>query len=419
MNNKNNTPPHDVATVLLGSTEPALAAARDLARRGVRVIAVHFGEGRPPMASSRWLELKNAPPLEAELAVVAWLRELAAELGGKPVLLPTLDRTVALLHRRRAELADCYRFYVWESPLLAELGSKVGLGRVAERYGLPVPRTVSPVTRADVLRAAAELRFPCIVKPEFTNAWWTPAAAALGLDRKAIEVASVEQLLGVWARSERLGARVVIQEKIVGPDSEHMSYFVIVAPDGARRGEMVAQKLRVHPPRFGVGCYAVASERADALAVGRDVVERLGYRGFASVQLKRDTRDGKLHLVEINLRLPLLSELAIRAGRSFPFYYYSICLGADFVESPLRVGQAWMSLRRDFSSMRTYAREGTVAWACWCRDLLRRPAFPVFRWDDPAPAIVASWQWLLTTVRRGGRVGPVAVANERRASRVT
>jgi predicted ATP-grasp superfamily ATP-dependent carboligase len=410
-----------VPAVVLGATEPALAAARDLASHGVRVIAVHFGEGRPPAGYSRRLELRNAPPLEDESAVVAWLRALAAQLGGEPVLLPTLDRTVLLVHRRRADLLPCYRFYLWDSPLLTELGSKVGLARVAAQYGLPAPRTVSPVTRADVERAAAELRFPCIVKPEFTNAWWTPAAAALDLDRKAIEVASTEQLLDVCARSERLGARVVIQEKIVGPDCGHMSYLVIVAPDGARRGEIVAQKLRIHPPRFGVASYAVASERADAVAIGREVVERLQFRGFASVQLKRDSRDGRLYLVEINLRLPLLLEVAIRAGRSFPLYYYRICLGQGFVEPPLRIGQAWMSLRRDLSSMRTYAREGNFAWARWCWDWLRQPAFPVFRWDDPAPAIVASWTWLRTTVRalwsprRPGRESARATARYRRS----
>jgi predicted ATP-grasp superfamily ATP-dependent carboligase len=282
--------------------------------------------------------------------------------------------------------------------VLAELDSKVGLGRVAARCGLRAPRTVSPMTRADVVRTAADLRFPCIVKPGFTNAWWTPAAAALELDRKAIGVASTEQLLDVYARSERVGARVVIQEKIVGPDSEHMSYLVIVAPDGTRRGEMIAEKLRIHPPRFGVGCYAAANERADALAAGREVIERLGFRGFASVQLKRDTRDGQLYLIEVNLRLPLIAELAIRAGRSFPFYYYSICVNEDFAESPLRVGQTWMSLRRDFSSMRTYAREGAVSWMRWCCDWLRCSTFPVFRWDDPAPAIVASWTWLCSAI---------------------
>jgi predicted ATP-grasp superfamily ATP-dependent carboligase len=173
-----------------------------------------------------------------------------------------------------------------------------------------------------------------------------------------------------------------------------MSYLVIVTPDGTRRGEMVAEKRRIYPPRFGVGSYAVTSARTDALAAGRDVVERLGYRGFASVQLKRDSRDGRLYLVEINLRLPLILEIAIRAGRSFPFYYYCICLGMDFAEPPLRVGQTWMSLSRDVHSMRTYAREGTASWVHWCWDWLRQPAFPVFRWDDPAPAIVASWTWL-------------------------
>jgi predicted ATP-grasp superfamily ATP-dependent carboligase len=232
------------------------------------------------------------------------------------------------------------------------------------------------------------------VKPEFTNLWWTDSARELGLNKKAIEVASQSELLNVHDRSERIGANIVVQEKIVGPDSNHMSYVGFVLPSGGVSGEMIARKLRVYPARFGVGSYAESAIVDDAMRVGRDVLRRLGYRGFASVQFKRDERDGQLYLIEINLRLPLLVGLAIGAGLSFPYYYYRTALGMGYEAPTLRLGRRWMSLGRDFRAMRTYAREGTWAWRQWLAQLLRCRSFALFRLDDPLPAIVSIVQWL-------------------------
>ena len=67
----------------------------------------------------------------------------------KPVLVPAQDHAVLLIQRARAKLAQHYHFYLWDSELLTQLGSKTDLGRIAERYGLPAPRTVSPRSRAE------------------------------------------------------------------------------------------------------------------------------------------------------------------------------------------------------------------------------------------------------------------------------
>ena len=371
-----------------------LAVARDLARHGVPVTVVHCGAGKPPAAYSRLVRFCNAPDIEHEAAVVDWLRELARGTHTMPVLVPAQDQAVLFVHRRRAELAQCYKFYVWDSDVLMELGSKVGLRRIAEHYELPMPRTFSPRSRAEVEQLGGQFHFPCIVKPEFTNSWWTDAARKLGLSKKAIEVASLPELLSVHDRSERVGATVVVQEKVVGPDANHMSYLTFVAPDGSFSGEMIARKLRVYPVRFGVGSYAESAITEDAMRQGRAVLERLGYRGFASVQFKRDERDGRLYLLEINLRFPLLIALALRAGLRFPYYYYRTSLGRDYAIGRPRVGLRWMSVGRDFRSLRVQVREGTCTWPQWVGQLLCCNSFPLFSLRDPMPAVASVVQWL-------------------------
>ena len=384
--------------VILGANEMGLAVARDLASRRVPVTMVHCDSGKPPAAYSRFVRFCNAPNIENEAALVEWLTAFARNAGATPVLVPAQDQAVLFVHAQRAALAQSYRFYLWDADVLAQLGSKIGLGAVAERYGLPVPRTLAPRSRPEIEQLGGKLRFPCIVKPDVTNLWWTDSARELGLNKKAIEVSSLAELLSVYDRSERVGARVVVQEKVVGPDSNHMSYITFVRPSGDFTGEMVARKLRVYPARFGVGSYAEATETADAMRVGRDILTRLGYRGYASVQLKRDERDGQLYMFEINLRFSLLIELAIGAGLSFPYYYYRTALGLRYAVPALRVGHRWMAVGRDFRSMRVHVAEGTWTWTQWLSQLLRCGSFPMFRVDDPMPAVMSVAQWLRAAV---------------------
>jgi predicted ATP-grasp superfamily ATP-dependent carboligase len=300
----------------------ALAAARSLARRGIEVHAVHFAQKKPVAAFSRCLQYVKGPDLDRDDAVLQFLLDFGRRFADRPVLMPAQDHAVLFMHRHRDALRERYRLYVWESDELPQSGSKCGLRGVAERHRLPVPKTVAPRDRDELEEGIRQLTFPCIVKPEFTMQWWNPAARALGLSRKAIRVNDAEELRELYDRTEKLGSRVVVQQMVMGPDSGHMSYTVFVSPEGKITAELVARKLRIHPPRFGVGCYLEATVVDDARQVGREIIERLGFRGFASLQFKRDERDGRLYLLEINLRFPIWIDLPIACGVDHPWYFY-------------------------------------------------------------------------------------------------
>jgi len=386
--------------VIFGATEMALAAARSLARRGVRVCAVHFAPKKPVAAYSRCLTFVQGPDLDRDEVVLDFLLTFGRRFRDRPVLMPAQDHAVLFMHRHRVALREQYRLYVWESDVLAESGSKCGLRGVAERYQLPVPKTVAPRNRDDLEEGIRQLTFPCIVKPEFTMQWWNPAAQALGLSKKAIRVDNDEELRELYGRTEKLGSRVVIQQMVVGPDDGHMSYTAFVSPQGQIVAEMVAQKLRIHPPRFGVGCYLEAVAIDDARRVGREIIERLGFRGFTSLQFKRDERDGRLYLIEINLRFPIWIGLPIACGVDYPWYYYETCLGRSVVTPDhVRLGTRWIDFHKDVQSMRVYAREGTWTWGRWIRGLLCRPVPILFRWSDPMPAVMSMAERYLRRAR--------------------
>jgi predicted ATP-grasp superfamily ATP-dependent carboligase len=382
--------------VILGVNEMALAAARTLrGRHGIRVIAVHCGDELvAPAAYSRHLELERGPDIEDESALLDFLERLAAELQGGVVLLPVQDAAVLFLHRHRARLLRRFRFFLWDSDVLAKLGSKRGLAAVASRYSLPAPKTIAPASGTELEDAIEHLEFPVLVKPEFTVQWWTDEAVALGLGHKAITVNDAAELRSVYERSARVGTRVVIQSIIRGRDSDHWSYGAWVGQNGETNAEILVRKLRINPPVRGIGSYVVTAEDSEMLRAGREILRKLGFRGFASVQLKRDGDAGAPTLIEINLRLPTWVDLAIMAGVDFPYLYYQTCIGAACPRSTARVGCAWMSTGRDWRSMRAYARSGEWTWPQWLSQCLARPTRALFRLSDPLPAMVAAWRWL-------------------------
>jgi predicted ATP-grasp superfamily ATP-dependent carboligase len=290
---------------------------------------------------------------------------------------------------------------------LLEIGSKRGLAAVAARYALPVPETLTPRSRAELEAAVGSLEFPQLVKPEFTQEWWTEPAVRLGLGKKAIAVHDAAELRDVYERSERVGARVVIQRIIRGRDSDHWSYAAFVAPGGETTAEIVVHKLRIHPPTFGIASYVVTAADEEVLRVGREVLRKLDFRGFASVQLKRDRERGRVYLIEVNLRLPIWTELAIAVGVNFPWLYYQTCVGEQYANPTALLGRYWMSMGRDWRSMRVYARAGEWTWGQWLAQWLARPARVAFRWSDPLPAVVAAWRWLSPRFARRARAAQV------------
>lgn len=382
--------------VLLGTTEMSLATARSLAGRGIDVVSINLKPSLPPAGYSRHLRVVQGPTRGNPATLLEFLLQLGATFGSKPVLMPMQDDAVLFIHEHASTLDQCYRSYVWSSPVLRQIAAKTSLAAVASTYGLPVPPGLAVATFSDLRIADSPPRFPCIVKPEFTNDWSSQEAVAHDLKGKAIRCDDIDQLKDVLTRVELCRSSVVVQQFIEGRDSDHISYATFVGPDGQIWGDIVAHKLRLHPPRIGIGCHVESVRQPDVLELGREIATKLGFRGFASFQFKRERRTGRLFLLEVNLRFPIWLGLPISCGVDFPYFYYAASIGRSQDESvTAAAGRTWTNAIQDLRSMRIYARDGTWTWPQWLRSTTRSAGtFMYFEWSDPVPALVASLRWL-------------------------
>ncbi len=92
------------------------------------------------------------------------------------------------------------------------------------------------------------------------------------------------------------------QEIVPGGDDELFTVGSYLDARSRPLAVFTGHKLRQHPPRFGV-CRMAVSKWDDELAeAGLRLLRELGFWGVSQVEFKRDPRDGRYCLMEVNAR---------------------------------------------------------------------------------------------------------------------
>ena len=344
-----------------------LAAIRSLGRRGLRVLAV---DHRPWALGyrSRYAERALAPePVADEQGFVAALRDLGARTDEGPLpIFPTHDEHLNAIARNVDTLGDSYLFPFpgWET--LERIQSKRHQLEQADEIGMPTPRTHHPRSVEEAQAAGEELGYPVFVKPS------NPILFKQAQKRQAFRCDTVDEVDDAYMRAEEFGA--MVQELIPGGDDTLYTVGSYLARDGRVLGIFSGRKLRQTPPGIGTCRVGEAVWVQDAVDAALRLLAAFDYFGLSQVEFKRDPRDGKFKLMEINPRLWQWHGLAAACGVDLPRIAHADLVG----ETQARV---------------TMSGEGKR----WAITLMpgESPAFQrppyvdaVFARDDPRPAAV-------------------------------
>ncbi|MET0256313.1 MAG: hypothetical protein ABW193_10970 [Luteibacter sp.] len=208
---------------------------------------------------------------------------------------------------------------------------------------------------------------------------------------KGVWVESRAALREAWARFHEQGFRVMAQEYVPGPASEH--FFIDGFRDGrgAYPGVFARRRLRMSPPDFGNSscCHSVPLAIVpEALRHVRRVLDGLDYRGIFSAEFKRDPRDGEYRLIEVNTRAWTYVEFAARSGVNVCEMAWQDAQGLPVTRAArdYRDGVACVDLYHDLATVRSLPAAKHPGWIrlllAWARADLH-----VFRRDDPVPAL--------------------------------
>ena len=381
------------AIVLQASGPNSLGIIRALAAEGVRVIAADHDPHALGKASRYAHPAHTADPLTEPDRFVEDLLAIGRQLGDRPVLFPTHDEAIAAIGPREAEVDALLRrpWTPWDR--MQVIMDKGGQHAAARRIGFPRPGTTDPAEDADPVLAVrdAGLRYPVILKPRYAPEFRR---------RFRVQVMRCEdeaELRRRWEDAAAYGPQ--IQEVIPGGDEQLWTLGSYRGADGQRIASFTGHKLRQWPPEFGTARSAEAhwdplfADRCHAL------LDELGFHGISQVEVKRDPRDGRDHLIEVNPRSWLWISLATACGVNLPYACYLDAIGETrHWTGGHRSNVRWALLPKHLAASVKEVRRGRWGAGAFARSLRPPLVDGVASLRDPRPAR----QVYARMLRRGG-----------------
>ncbi|UEP26281.1 carboxylate--amine ligase [Burkholderia ambifaria] len=358
-----------VAVVVVGCSLNGLGVVRSLARERVPIVAVDCKRIGPAL----WSRHVRGHLIRSFVGrkFVDDMARLGAMFERPPVLLLTDEDAVHSVSENREELAKWFCFCLPEDRNVKLMSNKSSFHEFAWQHGFPVPRSVILQTQAD-LGLLAELRFPCVLKPDDKRYVLT------GKKDRAVRVQTLSEAREHAVVMLSSPGGIVAQEWIEGPGSNiHFTLFYRGAG-----GEVVSvftgRKILSDPPDIGNTAICVAADEArDVLEpMTLDFAERAGMVGMGSMEYKWDDNYKEFVMIEPTVgRTDWQEEIATLCGVNIPAAAYRYELG--FPPLPAQMNQASVAWRATFLDRPPprLTRAGT------------RMIDGYFRWNDPLPAL--------------------------------
>ncbi|QDU40129.1 carbamoyl phosphate synthase-like protein [Maioricimonas rarisocia] len=340
--------------LLLGDdTRTMLPVIRSLGRKGVAVDAAWVSD-RSPIRSSRYLRTVHELPRLDE-GPECWVPALEAlvHCSSYELVIPVTEPALFALQEQRHRLETGVRLGMIDSDVFIATSDKGMMQRIAERAGIPTPRSWSVDSMAQLDAALAQQNGPVVVKPTCSI---------------AIDDSPLKHFVQIFDdRSEcRFAARtmldrfesIVLQEYVAGRGCG-VEFL-------ARNGEMLVtfQHRRLHETSGHGSTYREGQVPSPELAnATQRLLRAVNYTGVGMCEFRVDDETGRWVFVELNPRFWGSLPLAAASGVDFPWYLYQLLTEGrtDFDCQP-RSGLRSRNLSADLRWMwRALIRRGTGA----------------------------------------------------------
>jgi D-aspartate ligase len=378
--------PERPEVVVLGGLINGLSVIRSLAGAGLRPVLV--SNERDLATGSRYARTRLVATYEGETFVEELLR-LREGLPQGAALICAQDPPLLTVSRHRDRLAPHFAFQkLPPHEKLVELGRKHRFFQTAQEGGFPVPSTLL-LRKHDDLGAIAHLRLPLCVKQNGHSQSYEKTF------KKAYRVESHAEARALCERILDVAGEVLVQEWIEGTNDSIYFSLCYMAQSGPVA--FTGRKGRSWPPQIGVtaSCWAAPEVAEELEDLTIRYFRHVGFTsGFASMEFKRDQRDGRFLMVEPTVGRTN-GQIEISALSGINLCHIAYCDLTGLPRPPLRLDptHVW---RDEFTDAVAARILGT--------DCSYPPGHKVhnafWRWDDPLPALLAASEFAGRGLRR-------------------
>jgi len=359
-----------------------LGITRSLGRSGVHVYGIDWNPEAVGFLSKFCRKKIILPyPVMYEKKCLDEILKIGKECNSA-VLIPANDLFVELISKYEDRLSEHFLFNIPASSIVDTVATKSKQYKFAKKIGIPIPVTFSPASIDDLSKNAISLTYPVIIKGAKSHEWTSAFSC------KAFLASNDEELRNYYVLASNKDIDIVVQELIVGPNTEHFKVCAYYSKENELLGIFSAQKIRQFPTNFGIGSYMKSYKIVDLIQLGRKFFEGLGYTGMGSIEFKRDERDGRFKLIELNSRFWLQNIQAYNAGINFPYINYLDCIGAKTIPCLTFSNNIyWLDLIQDFRSFLDKRKRGEESMFTWIKSLRHANCFAYFSGDDLLPIL--------------------------------
>lgn len=374
-----------IGAVVLNGSPTGLCALRALARRGIPTAVVQTKDNHIA-AYSRWAtDTHNLFEFQSESDTLLDLLSRKVDHWRGRVLIPTSDRTLTALARNREELSRNYRVPVPPWEITQRVLQKDVTYAAAREVGVDIPRDYGPAVPSIIDRD--DIEYPVIVKPVTSHDFVTL------FGQKLFVATNRDELAAAIAKLATAGLEASVNDLIPGPDSEFYNCTMFLDEHGDPVGQYNFRKLRKSPPRYGVGRVAVSEAVPELTEPTLELLRKLEWTGLASAEYKRDSRDGRYRLMEVNGRCYLTMGLALRAGIDYPFLIWAKGAGIRIPRMSENGWRgAWIDLRADLAFGVFLHHMEKLSWRELVAPYRGQKTFAIWSASDPKPFAAAQVQ---------------------------
>jgi len=301
-----------------GHWRKSLAAVRALGKKGIKV-TVGESTRLATAAFSKYCHrtvVYPSPHHRPSEFIDFFLKELSR--ASYQMLLPMEDETLNLISRYHTEFTRLTYLPIVSFEKLQFAQRKDKILQMAEKHGIPIPRTwyIDDISQLKKLKNI--LPYPIVIKPKMSS-------GAVGICYSDKPGNLMEQYLSVHQRFPY----PLIQELIPIEGPGYGASFLL-DERGKLRASFVHKRLREYPVTGGASTLRESVRRDDIRDMAQVLLNALNWFGVGMVEFKVDPRDNIPKLMEVNPRFWGSLSLAVEAGVNFPYLLYRMSRGENF-----------------------------------------------------------------------------------------
>lgn len=286
--------------LILGGNRNGLWVARELGKHGIDIHIVAEEKTNIAFQSKYCKKKVIVPGPWSCQELIRILRRMAQATTQRLVVYPITDMHALYLSKVKDYLPDDYYFVVGEKEATETLVNKRKFYQALDKNGVDHPTTHFPQDFESAKNIGKKVTYPVFVRPSITELFYR----VFGY-RKGFVASSYGELLNYYRLATSGKVEILFQEIIPGPPTNSYQLEGYFNKEFCTNGLFARQRLRIWPLNFGNTTLCVSVPLSEFTSESKKVTEfikNIAYHGLVSAEFKKDARDGKHKLLEINAR---------------------------------------------------------------------------------------------------------------------